>query len=153
MLLALHQYDRGRGRAFEPLPDPADVAEERSGMRTLILLVCWTMAAYIVFRENILKFWWDRVFLDPTQNPMVEAHGRDRLLMPLVLFGRYVQLLIVPHKLSIDYGGRVIGSVARLNDPYLWTGVAAAVVWCVAMAVAIVRRNGPVAFCLLCFAM
>jgi len=47
----------------------------------------------------------------------------------------------------------VIGSVARLNDPYLWTGVAAAVAWCFATAVALVRRNGPVAFCLLCFGM
>ena len=157
MLVALHLLDRGRRRAFEPLAPPLgqpdDPDDERKAMRTLVLLVCWTMASYIVFRENILKFWWDRVFLDPTQNPMVEAHGRDRLLMPLVLFGRYVQLLIVPHKLSIDYGGRVIGSVARLNDPYLWTGVVAAVAWCAAIVTAVIRRNGAVTFCLLCFAM
>ena len=154
MLVALHLFDRGRRRAFEPHAGPAnDVADERSGMRTLILLVCWTMAAYIIFRENILKFWWDRVFLDWTQNPMVRAHGADRLLLPFALFGRYVQLLVVPHKLSIDYGGSVIGDEAHLSDPYLWTGIAAAVAWCAAMVVALVRRNGAVAFCLLCFAM
>ena len=122
-------------------------------MRVLILLVCWTMASYIVLRESVLnlKFWWDRSFLDWTQNPMVHAHGADRLLMPFVLFGHYVQLLFFPHKLSIDYGGSVIGSQARFDDPYLYLGIAAAVAWCVAMILAIVRRNRTIVLCLLCF--
>jgi hypothetical protein len=148
MLLAMYLLDRGRPRAFEPFPD---VADERSPLRTLIILVCWTMAAYVVFRENILKFWWDRAFLDWTQNPMVKAHGVDRLLMPFALFGRYVQLLLFPHKLSIDYGGNVIGHHARADDPYVYIGIIAAIAWIVATIVALRRRNGPVVLCLICF--
>lgn len=155
MLVALHFFDRGRARAFGPFPDGAGpVADiERKPMRTLVLLVCWTMAAYIVFRETILKFWWDRVFLDWTQNPMVLAEGLDRWLMPLVLFGRYVMLLVFPHKLSIDYGGRVIGHDARMNDPYLYVGAIAAIACAAGLVMAVRRRNGPVAFALLCFGM
>jgi tetratricopeptide (TPR) repeat protein len=151
MLVALHALDRGRPRAFEPAPSLA--TSERTAMRALLVLICWTMAAYIVFRENILKFWWDRAFLDWTQNPMVRAHGADRLLMPIVLFGRYVQLLLFPHKLSIDYGGSVIGFHVQPNDPYLYIGIAAAVAWTVATIIALVRRNGPVLLCLLGFGM
>jgi hypothetical protein len=126
---------------------------ERNGLRALVLLVCWTMAAYIVFRESILRFWWDRAFLDWTQNPMVRAEGADRLLLPLVLVGRYAMLLVAPHKLSIDYGGSVIGYEARPDDPYLYVGVLAAMAWVAATLVALARRNGPVAFALLCFGM
>ncbi len=126
---------------------------ERRAMRTLVLLVCWTMAAYIVFRESLLKFWWDRVFLDWTQNPMVRAEGIDRWLMPLALFGRYVMMLVFPHKLSIDYGGGVIGHEARADDPYLYVGAIAAIACAVGLVMAVRRRSGTVAFALLCFGM
>jgi hypothetical protein len=143
MLLAMYYLDRA----------DAPSADERKPMRVLILLMCWTMASYIVLRENglHLRFWWDRGFLDWTQNPMVRAHGADRWLMPFVLFGHYVQLLFVPHKLSIDYGGSVIGAQVRLDDPWFYLGIVAAGAWGVATIVALVRRSRTVVLCLLCF--
>ncbi|HEV2294295.1 MAG TPA: glycosyltransferase family 39 protein [Tepidisphaeraceae bacterium] len=165
MLVVLHLFDRHLTPAnkiatshFSASPFSASesapaAVDERKPMRTLLLLVCWTMAAYIAFRETILKFWWDRIFLDWTQNPIVRAEGLERWLMPLALFGRYVMLLVFPHKLSIDYGGRVIGHEARPDDPYLYIGAIAAIACAVGLVIALRRRNGPVAFALLCFGM
>jgi hypothetical protein len=61
----------------------------------LIILLTWTFAAYIVLREQILKFWWDRSFLDWTINPLIRPDA-DRWTMPLVLLGRYASLLVAP---------------------------------------------------------
>ncbi len=123
--------------------------EERQGNLLLILLLCWMLAGYIVWRESILKFWWDRNFIDWTINPMVpsqwHAHGgsvgRDRWLMPLALLGRYACLLVFPMKLSPDYGAKVIGWSVRLSDPYLYLGVAAIVAWCVVLLVSLLKRS------------
>jgi hypothetical protein len=38
-----------------------------------------------------------------------------------------------------------------LTNPYLWIGAAAAVLWCVGIAIALRRRDWMVAFCLICF--
>ena len=73
---------------------------ERRAVMLLVLMVCWFTAAYIVLREMKFKFEWDTYFLDFTDQPMVRSHGIDRLLMPLVLLGRYAQLLIFPVHLS-----------------------------------------------------
>ncbi|MEA2708453.1 MAG: protein O-mannosyl-transferase, partial [Phycisphaerales bacterium] len=82
----------------------------------LFVLICWLLAAYLIFRESILKFWWDRAFLDRTINPMVQSIGADRALMPLVLLGRYVALLIAPLRLNPDYGGDTIGATVSFTD-------------------------------------
>jgi hypothetical protein len=119
----------------------------------MVLLVCWTLAGYIIFRESILKFWWDRSFLDRTINPIVLSVGRDRLLMPLVLLGRYVALLIAPVRLALDYGGGVIGSRVSFADPYLYIGTAAAVVMTAACGFAYLRRHWLVLFCVISFAL
>jgi len=71
---------------------PRDVDERRAGL-TLIILLCWLTAGYIVFRESILKFWWDRSFLDWTINPLVRSTGVDRWLLPFAILGRYTALL------------------------------------------------------------
>ncbi len=96
-----------------------------------------------------LKFWWDRYFLDPTQNPLTLATERDRLLMAFALLGRYTQLLVFPFRLSPDYGGVTIGHIARWNDPYLWAGFAVVATWIIAMLAALLRRRSAIAFCML----
>jgi tetratricopeptide (TPR) repeat protein len=96
---------------------------------------------------------WERSLLDWTANPMIRAKGASIWLMPVEMLGRYVQLLIVPWKLSIDYGGRVIGWVVHPGDPYLYIGIAAIVLWIALMGVALWRRWGMAAFCLLIMAL
>ncbi len=118
----------------------------------LTLLLCWGLAGYIVMREQILKFWWDRSFLDPTIQPMILSKELDRWLLPFSLFGRYAALLVFPWKLSPDYGGNVIGSAVQLNDPYFYLGIAAALAWLGAAVAAARRRAGAALFCLLGFA-
>jgi hypothetical protein len=119
----------------------------------LVMLTCWTLAAYIVFRESILKFWWDRSFLDRTINPIVRSAGVDRALMPFVLLGRYVALLVAPIRLNPDYGGDTIGSRISFTDPYLYLGAFTLMTLIVACAIAYRRRAWIFIFCIICFAL
>jgi hypothetical protein len=125
--------------------DPA----EKQPMQLLTIFMCFGLGAYIVIREHIVKFEWDRSFLDPVINPLVLSHGMDRVLMPIVLIGHYLQLLVMPWKLSPDYSGEVIGSVAHLGHPYLWIGVIAIAAWCVMALIAFRRRANAMLLCLL----
>jgi hypothetical protein len=147
---------QGRG----PLVDYSNRSTTRSdqghknAQRLLVLLLCWSLGAYIFIREHyIAKFWWDRSFLDWTINPLVLSHGRDRVLMPIVLLGRYTQLLIFPWKLAPDYSGVAIGSAAHLDDPYLWLGFLAIVAWLSLCATAVFKRAAVSLFCLIALAM
>ncbi len=129
--------------------NPSRHQRDRAPAMTLILLLLWTLAAYIFFRERILKFWWDRSFLDYTINPLVRSHGLlDRALMPYVLLGRYVALLVAPIHLSIDWGGNLIGAHVRFSDPYLYLGLIVGNAWAVACVLAIVKKRRTIAFCL-----
>lgn len=130
---------------------PVDATEKRAAVM-LTIAVCWTLAAYIIARESMLKFWWDRTFLDWTIQPMVRSHGIDRVLMPVVLAGRYFSLLAAPAALSPDYGGTAIGWTVSFRDPYLYTGAGVIVGWTIAVIVALYRRAGVVVFCLLALA-
>lgn len=118
-------------------------------MLFLAMALCWSLAGYIVFRESQLRFWWERSALDWTVNPLVRSRGADRWLVPLALLGRYTALLVAPAKLSIDYGTLVIGPAARANDPYLWLGGAALLLWAALFASSVTRRAWAAAFCLL----
>jgi hypothetical protein len=120
----------------------------RRGRTVLVLLICWGLASYIVFRESILKFWWDRSFLDWTINPMVRAEGLDRWLGPVALLGRYAVHLLAPVRLSPDYGAVVIMPTTRPDDPYLWTGFAALLAWGSLLGLAFARRDRVATFCL-----
>src|SRR5207237_4022209 len=127
-----------RAQRWPPrLPEP-----QRRVALWLVFAVCVTLAGYIVFRENTLRFWWDRNKLDWVMNPLVRSRGADRWLMPLVLLGRYAALLVAPLRLSIDYGSTVIGWRARAADPYLWLGAAALAAWVALFALAVARRAG-----------
>jgi hypothetical protein len=123
---------------------------ERRAVMLLVLMVCWFTAAYIVIREMKFKFEWDTYFLDWTDQPMVRSHGVDRFLMPLVLLGRYAQLLIFPLHLSPDYGGSVIGWTVRLDDPYLYVGAVVAVASVCILASLATRRSRQARSALFC---
>lgn len=122
-----------------------------------IVLICWTLAAYLLIRQPIAPVLWDRQFLDWDVNPLVRSVGRDRLLMPFVLLGRYVALLAFPAGMSIDYGTTVIGWKASFRDPYLYLGFIVAFIWVAGVIVSLSRRNWAMLFCLLatavCYAM
>ena len=119
----------------------------------LVLLTCWTLAAYIVFRESILKFWWDRSFLDRTINPMIRSVGIDRALMPFALLGRYIAMLVAPLRLNPDYGGETIGSRVSFGDPDRYLGAIALIALIVACVISLRRRAWIFVFCILCFAL
>jgi hypothetical protein len=127
---------------------PGD-AREKQALMTLVILLCLSLAGYVVLREQILKFWWDRSFLDWTINPLVRSAGADRWLVPISILGRYATLLVVPYKLSPDYGGNVIGSTIRWNEPWPYIGFVALGAWAVACVVAIARRERVAVFALL----
>jgi hypothetical protein len=132
----------------------------RNHLLLLVLMLCWILAGYIIWREHILKFWWDQNFLDWTINPMVAIKynphggsvGADRWLMPLALLGRYTALLFAPMKLSIDYGAKVIGWSVRLSDPYLYIGIAAVLAWIGLLVLSLIRRWAVCVFALLSLA-
>ncbi len=150
MLLALGLTRRWWGDPPAPSLDrPAPTPREVAARRWLILLFIWTLAAYLAYRESILRFWWPRSRLVIAQNPLQFSAGLDRLLLPLVLIGRYAVLLVFPLHLSIDYGGYVVGTAVRYREPYVYLGALALLAWAGGLAWAWRRRSWRVAFCLL----
>jgi hypothetical protein len=127
--------------------------DERRYLKPFVALLCYVLAAYIFLRELTIGFWWDRQFLEWVLNPMVRSHGVDRLLMPVVLVGRYLRLLVFPTHLSLDYGGNAIGWHASMSDPYLYLGFFAIVLWLAAAIWSIRGRRWAELFCLLGFAL
>lgn len=125
---------------------------DRPARLALIAVLCWTLAAYFLVRERIAPLFWSRSLLDWDVNPMVRSVGRDRLLMPLVLLGRYAALLVFPRKLSIDYGAMVIGWKVNPHDPYLYLGTSVALIWLMATIVSLARRRYAMLFCLISIA-
>jgi len=127
-------------------------ASKRAGGLLLILLISWTWAGYIIFRENTLKFWWDRSLLDWTQQPMILSTPADRWLWPIAILGRYARLLVFPGTLSIDYGYAVTAPAIGWHDAYLWLGVEAAAVWIVLLIIAWRARHRVMGFLLVAMA-
>ncbi len=137
-------------RMKKPPGGPAS-GSERKSMHWLIILLTWSVSLLIVMREQVLKlrFEWDRSFLDYTINPLVRSHGIDRLLIPLMLLGRYFGIVVAPLHLSIDYGFAVLCSTVARGDLYLWLGVLLAIAWLVAAWICTARRRWVELFCLL----
>jgi len=141
---------REPGQLRISIPSLPGNSSRRSNL-LLVALLAFTLAGYIIWRESILKFWWDRNFLDWTINPLVLPDA-DRAIMPLVLLGRYFSLLVFPLRLAPDYGAKVIGWHARPADPFLWLGIAAAVLWIGWLIISLRRRNAVATFALLSLA-
>ena len=128
---------------------------QRQAMLLTFALVIWSAAALIVLREEILKltFEWERGFLDLAMQPLIKSPPTDRWLIPLALLGRYFQLLIVPARLSVDYGLAVIGSTINRTDPYIYLGTAVLIAAIIAAAICLLRRKWVALVCLLAMAL
>lgn len=148
LLLALHWLVRRRETR---LVEFDQLLIERRAMRLLTLAMCWSLAALIVLREEVLKlrFEWEKGFLDVSIQPLIRSGPMDRVLMVFVLLGHYAQLMVAPVKLSIDYGESVFTSVADRHDPYLYIGIVAAVAAVAALVVALRCHYYAAAFCLI----
>jgi hypothetical protein len=133
-----------RGQVAIPALEPR--ARER--LKTLLAVMCLTLAAYVLVRQSFLKFDWDRSFLDWTIQPMIRAAGPDRWTLPLELVGRYVAAFVAPLHLSIDHGHAVITPRTNWASLHPWVGLATLLAWFVGIAVAWRRRAGVVAFLL-----
>jgi hypothetical protein len=110
-------------------------------MRGLFVSLCWILAAYLIFREEILRFWWPRSSLYWLSNPLVRSEGADRALMPLVLMGHYVALLIAPVHLSVDYGAMAIGWQVNYHQPYIYIGLVSTLIALAILAWSIRQRR------------
>jgi hypothetical protein len=129
-------------------PSRPDAAEWKR-IKHLGASLCWILVGYLLLREKVASFSWERSQLDWYVNPMILSHGTDRVLMPVALLGRYMGLLVFPLHLSIDYGGYIIGASTSMRDPYLWIGFLALAAWFTLAAVAWRRRDFALLFCLL----
>jgi protein O-mannosyl-transferase len=124
-------------------------AGDKEQLKRLAGILLLLLGGYLIFRESILRFWWPRWMMYWVTNPLVLSTGVDRVLMPVVLLGRYTQLLIAPVYLSVDYGSMVIGWQVSYRDPYLYIGFAALLVWLVLLVVSVRRRNWAIFFLLI----
>ena len=149
MLLAMTPYRR---QILNIHSTSDNVNAERGAMGILIASISSITAAYLILREQLLGFGWDRRFLDWAVNPLVRSEGADKILMPLTLLGRYVALLVAPTKLSLDYGARVIGWTVNWRQPYVFIGAGALVVWIFAAIWSVRGRRWAALFCILALA-
>jgi tetratricopeptide (TPR) repeat protein len=148
-LIPVRQNQKLFPAAGETTPDRRHA--ERQAMLLTFALVIWSASGLIVLREEILKlrFEWERGFLDIAMQPLIKSPPADRWLIPLALLGRYFRLMILPARLSIDYGLTVIGSTISRTDPWIYMGAAVLVAGIVGAAVCLYRRKWVALFCLL----
>jgi hypothetical protein len=127
--------------------------ESSQASRLLVGLLTLTMAAYILYRNHILPWFWEKGFLDPALNPLAITTGIDRWLIPVAILGRYVELLFVPTHFSLDYGMSVFTTKLNWQEPYFYIGLIALAA-CVVAIIYLWRRGKTVAlFALICFAL
>ena len=124
---------------------------EKTPLQLAFVLVLFFTVALINLREFTLnlKFEWDRGFLDPAIQPLIQSPPLDRWIIPFALIGRYFALLVAPFKLSIDYGLDVIRPTISRSDPYLWLGFAVVFIAIVSLTAALIRHRRTIAVCLL----
>jgi hypothetical protein len=125
-------------------------ARERAAGRLLAVLLLFALAGYVIYRDRILPWYWEKGMLDYATQPMIRSGLRDRVLIPFALLGRAVGLLVLPVKLSPEYGLAVITSRQAVGDLYLYLGIAAAVTGTAGAVVAWRRRAWSVVFLLGC---
>ncbi len=103
---------------FQTERHPQDAHEKRS-LRITFVGVAYLFCAYVFFREIYLNL---KMTIEPSQlawerNPVAHAIGLSRALLPITVLGHYLELLIFPWRMSIDYGGAVVGDRIRFSDP------------------------------------
>lgn len=118
--------------------------------RLLLVLVLFTFAAYVIYREHILPWYWETNLLDYATQPMIHSGVRDRLLIPVALLGRATALFVLPIKLSPEYGLAVITARQDLRDPYLYVGLISLGIALIVSIEAIRRRAWTVLLLLGC---
>jgi tetratricopeptide (TPR) repeat protein len=123
-------------------------ADERAAVKFLCVIVVFSLALYIAYREHILPWYWETNLLDYAIQPMTHSPPRDRLLIPIALLGRAMALLVMPLKLAPEYGLAVITARQSLFDPYLYVGVASLLSTIVGAWIAWRRRAGTILFLL-----
>lgn len=141
-----------------PRPSPSTKGVSEPGKHplgpVLFLFLAITLAGYVVYRESILKFWWDKNFLDPWIQPLAgpEVSTLDRLLVPIAIAGRYLELLVAPVALRIDYGRAIVSGQFDPADPFFYLGLGAIGLWITLFVTALRQRDRFTLVCLLCFA-
>jgi hypothetical protein len=115
-------------------------AEEKVAARWLVVLLTWSLSAYLIYRQWILPFFMTESFFDWTFNPIFRATGIHRWLLPVAWLGRYLQLLVAPVWPSPDYGLAVLGSRASASDPDLYLGAMTLLAWGALFWISIRRR-------------
>ncbi len=83
-------------------------------------------------------------------NPLDEAGLVGRVVTPLVLLGKYLNLLVWPHPLCYDYSYNAIPVATGLADQRVWFGLGWAVLM-VIVAVVSWRRSRRLAWCVAFF--
>lgn len=79
---------------------------------------------------------------DPLFNPLVGADARARLILPLTILGHYTRLLIVPARLSCDYGYRIVDPEQPF-EPMTVLGLATAAGMLLALRALVRAHRGP----------
>lgn len=126
-------------------PQASPDERRRAGIAAAITV--WALSAYLTARETFLGFMTDPLWIDQSINPVGHARGVDRLLWPLKILGRYVQLLLAPGRMSIDHGGDNL-QPGGWRDGHLWLG-ALGLILIAGLAVRWFRqRNWPGLICL-----
>lgn len=129
--------------SLEPSDPPGAPERERTLVKLTLVVLMFAFAGYIFWREGHpdIRMSWDRDWIIWSGNPIVEASGLNRWMLPTVVAGRYVALLVAPIRLSLDYGGHVVGPIARWSDPYLWIGLFSLIAGAAATILAWRRRR------------
>jgi hypothetical protein len=109
---------------------------------TAVLLAC-----YVAWRESFLRFGFEKVFLDHRINPLVDVDWPERGVWVLALAGRYLELLVMPWRFSLDYGGSTI----RPDSIYTLLGAAALLAWATLAFRAVRQRDRTLGAALLGF--
>jgi hypothetical protein len=127
--------------------------KDASAGRLLLLLILFTLAGYVIYREHILPWYWEPEHLDIATQPMVRSVLRDRILIPIALLGRSTALFVAPLKLSPDYGLAIITPRQSLTDPFLYLGLISLIAIAIATFAFIRRRAWTPLFLLACAAL
>jgi hypothetical protein len=113
------------GATTAPVASPGRGPGTALRVRRAVTLLTWVwVLVYALARERIFGSIAGQP-VGPVQNWVVALSGWERWLTIVGLTGRYVELLIVPARLSADYSHRSLPTVASPLDPHVLLGLVA----------------------------